>query len=135
MRILVDTSVWVDFLNDHPSPEANALAALIANRADLATCGVIVAEVLQGLRRESERRAVEARFRDLVFLEATGFDLYQRAAELFRALRARGKTIRSTIDCVIAVVASEHQCYVLAKDRDMTTLLTSGLIAAQPWRP
>jgi predicted nucleic acid-binding protein len=40
-----------------------------------------------------------------------------------------GVTIRSTIDCVIAVLAEEYGCAVLARDRDMETILESGVLA------
>jgi predicted nucleic acid-binding protein len=134
VRILVDTSVWGDFLNGYPSPEAEALAELLAGDEDICACGVIVAEVLQGLRREKGRRDVERLLRELTFLEAIGPDPYIKAAGLYRALRQRGKTVRSTIDCLIAVVAAENGCYVLAKDRDLGLVLDSGLVRARPWR-
>ena len=72
-------------------------------------------------------------FRDLTYLEPAGIDPYFRAADLYRTLRQRGKTIRSTIDCVIAVLAEEHGCSVLARDRDMRILLDSGLLKAGRW--
>jgi predicted nucleic acid-binding protein len=129
--VLVDTSVWVDFLNGHGSAEAQALEQLIADRCEVATCGVVVAEVFQGLRRGPDREALERSFRDLVWLSAVEPEAYFRAAELYRALRARGATIRSTIDCLVAVVAEQHGFLVLAKDRDMTAILNSGLCATR----
>jgi predicted nucleic acid-binding protein len=133
LRVLVDTSVWADFFNDHPSPEQRALAGLISGDDEICTCGVVVAEVFQGLRREKGRSRLSDLFRDLTFLEPAGIDLYFRAADLYRALRLRGKTIRSTIDCLIAVLAEEHGCAVLARDRDMETILESGLLTVGGW--
>ena len=52
MRVLVDTSVWIDFFNGHPSPEAETLAQLIEDEVELLTCGVVVAEFMQGIRDE-----------------------------------------------------------------------------------
>ncbi len=128
MRVLVDTSVWVDFLNGYASPERQALASLIGSDHEICTCGVVVAEVFQGLRREEGISRLRARFRDLTYLEPAGIDLYFRAADLYRALRQSGKTIRSTIDCLIAALADEHGCALLARDGDMDLLLTSGLL-------
>jgi predicted nucleic acid-binding protein len=133
VRVLVDTAVWGDFLNGHPSPEADALAALLAGDDDVCCCGVVVAEVLQGLRREKGRRDVERLLRELTFLDAVGPEPYGRAADLFRALRQRGKTVRSTIDCLVAVTAAQYGCYLLAKDRDLSLILESGLVRAQAW--
>ncbi|HXU28958.1 MAG TPA: PIN domain-containing protein [Thermoanaerobaculia bacterium] len=133
MKVLVDTSVWVDFLNGYPSPERQALASLVPSDHEICTCGVIVAEVFQGLRREEGLARLAARFRDLTYLEPAGIDLYFRAADLYRALRQRGKTIRSTIDCLIAALADEHGCSLLARDGDMDLLLASGLLKVDRW--
>ncbi len=130
MRVLVDTSVWVDFLNGHASPERSALVRLIQGEDDLCTCGIVVAEVFQGLRREKGRNEISALFAQLTFLEPSGIDLYFRAAQVYRSLRQRGRTVRSTIDCVIAAIAEENDCRVLARDRDLRTILDSGLVRA-----
>jgi predicted nucleic acid-binding protein len=133
VRVLVDTSVWADFLNGVASPEANSLAALLDGDHEVCTCGIVVAEVFQGLRQEKGRSDIQASFEELVFLEPSGIAMYFRAAEVYRALRSRGRTVRSTVDCVIAVLAAENDCFVLARDRDMDALLASGLVAAQAW--
>jgi predicted nucleic acid-binding protein len=72
-------------------------------------------------------------FRDLTFLEPAGIDDYFRTADLYRALRERGITIRSTIDCLIAVIAAEHGCFILARDQDMDMILESGLLKISRW--
>jgi predicted nucleic acid-binding protein len=101
---------------------------LLLGQAELCTCGVVVAEVLQGLRRDKSRREIGAQFRNLVWLEAAGIETYEGAADLYREMRARGVTVRSTIDCLIAVLADTHGCYVLARDRDLNEILDSGLM-------
>ncbi len=131
MKILVDTSVWIDFLNGHPSRESSLLSSLIASDADVCTCGVAVAEVFQGLRQNKGRKELEKLFRKLILLESGGFDPHLRAAGLCRNLRVRGRTVRSTIDCMIAILAEASECYVLARDRDLTTILSSGLVKAR----
>jgi predicted nucleic acid-binding protein len=129
MKILVDTSVWVDFFNGHPSPQAETLAHLIREEADVVTCGLIVSEVLQGLRQTKSRTSIERHFREMDWLSPTEPDTYIEAAALFRRLRARGITIRSTIDCVIANLAAHHEALILTKDRDLTLIVESKLLA------
>jgi predicted nucleic acid-binding protein len=129
MRILVDTSVWVDFFNGHPSPQAETLAHLIREEADVVTCGLIVSEVLQGLRQSKSRVSIERHFREMDWLSPREPDSYLEAADLFRRLRARGITIRSTIDCVIANLAAHHDALILSKDRDLTLIVESKLLA------
>lgn len=133
MRVLVDTSAWVEFLNAHASPEREAVVRLLEGEDDVCTCGVIVAEVLQGLRRDRGRSGIRDFFAEMTFLEAVGMAPYVRAADLYRSLRRRGTTVRSTIDCLIAVLAEENDCAVLARDRDISTILASGLVAVRPW--
>jgi predicted nucleic acid-binding protein len=135
VSVLVDTSVWVDFLNGFPSPVADALAELLeGDDDDVCTCGIVVAEVFQGLRRDEGRDAMRRSFEDLIFLEPPGIGLYLRAAELCRALRKRGKTVRSTVDCIIAVIAEDSGSALLAHDRDMDAILDSGLLRVARWR-
>jgi hypothetical protein len=131
LRVLVDTSVWVDFLSGHESPEQLALSRLLEGDDEVCTCGVVVAEVFQGLRRDRGRNRLEELFRELVFLEADGIASYLEAAELYRDLRSKGVTVRSTIDCLIGVLAARHSCVVLARDRDLMRILASGLVATR----
>jgi len=131
VKVLVDTSVWADFFNGFESAEQRTLTRLIAGEDEICTCGVVVAEVFQGLRRPAGRPAIENLFRELVFLEAGGIDPYLKAADVYRRLRARGVTVRSTIDCLIAVIAEESDCEVLARDRDLSAILQSGLVKAR----
>ena len=134
MKVLVDTSVWADFFNGYPSAEKKALSRSIAGDDEVFTCGVVVAEVFQGLRQDKGRREIVRLFRELVFVEPSGIDAYLRAAEIYRTLRRRGVTVRSTIDCLIAVIAEENGCNVLSRDRDLRAVLGSGLLKAGSWR-
>ena len=93
----------------------------------------MVSEVCQGLRREKDRRRVAEDFRLMTFLEPSGIDAYLRVADVYRKLRERGTTVRSTIDCVIAVIAEEGGCALLARDRDRQAIVASGLLRVTAW--
>ena len=134
MRVLVDTSVWADFANGVATPEAQILARLIEDEEDLVTCGVVVAEFLQGLRSPRSVSRFAAHFRDMEWLTPVEPDSYEAAAHLYRSLRARGVTVRSTIDCLIAGLADQGGCALLARDRDMDFILASGLVAVEAAR-
>ncbi len=131
MKVLVDTSAWVEFLNGSSSPEAQSVDQLLAGEDDVCTCGLVVAEVFQGIKREREE--LETFFRKMTFLEPAGIGTYLSAADLHRALRRRGVTIRSTIDCFLAVLAAENGCHLLARDRDLRHILESGLLDVRSW--
>lgn len=115
--VLVDTTVWIDFFADRSEPHVTALQELIENEEDLCLCGVILAEVLQGIRSDADYIKTKDYFSDLIFLpmrQAT----FLSAAELYRSLRKRGVTIRKPVDCMIAAVAIEHDIRLLHNDRD-----------------
>ena len=129
MRVLVDTSAWVDYFNGHPSPQAEALARLIRAEADVLTCGVVAAEVLQGIRPSENLSRIEEHFLDMEWLTPREPDTYLEAANLFRQLRSQGVTIRSTVDCIIAKLAEENDALLLSKDRDLLAIVDSELLA------
>ena len=132
MRVLVDTSVWVDFFNGYPSAEAEALARLIQDEVEILTCGVVVSEFLQGIRNHATLAALERHFRDMDWLTPKEPDTYLKAAFLYRQLRSSGITIRSTIDCLIAQLAEEQAVFLLFKDRGLHNIVGSGLTRAKP---
>lgn len=131
MKVLVDTSVWIDFFNGFDSPEALALTGLLEADADIVTCGVVIAEFFQGLTSNQSRRQLEPYFRDMRYLEARAPDTWLAAADLYRGLRERGITIRSMPDCVIAQLAAESDGVVLSRDRDLRAILASDLCGAR----
>jgi predicted nucleic acid-binding protein len=122
--------VWGDFFNGHPSPEADMLARLLRGDGDVATCGLVIAEVFQGFRNEPA--GLRQRFADMECLHARHPETYFAAADLYRNLRKRGVTVRSTIDCLLVCLAAERDAWVLAKDRDIARILASGLVTARP---
>ena len=128
MRVLVDSSAWVDFFNGYPSAEAEALAWLIREEADILSCGVVAAEVLQGIRRSKSLTKIERHFREMEWLTPREPETYLEAADLYRHLRSRGVTIRSTIDCIIAKLAEENDTLLLSKDRDLQLIVDSKLL-------
>ena len=128
MRVLVDTSAWVDFFNGHPSAQAEALSWLIREEADVLTCGVVAAEVLQGIRRSKGLARIEQHFLDMEWLTPREPETYLEAADLYRQLRSQGLTIRSTVDCIIAKLAEENDVLLLSKDRDMQLIVESKLL-------
>lgn len=128
MRVLVDTSVWIDFFNGRPGAAADALARLLDDEDEVLTCGLIVAELLQGVRRDRQRTTIERYLRDMEWLSPREPETFLAAARLFRELRARGVTVRSTIDCIVARLAAEDGAYLLARDRDLEMIAESGLL-------
>lgn len=88
----------------------------------------MVAEVLQGIRRSKSLTKIEKHFCEMEWLTPQEPETYLEAADLYRRLRERGPTIRSTIDCIIAKLAGENDALVLSRDRDPQIILESKLI-------
>lgn len=117
--ILVDTSAWVEFLRNSGSSVCEAVSDLLDE--DLATCDVIVMEVLAGARDDQHLLALRRLLAGTRLLRITPFD-YDRAAGLHRACRQRGTTPRSLTDCLIATVARRADAEILHADRDFTLM-------------
>lgn len=117
MIVLVDTTVWIDFFAGRNEPHVAKLQELIENEEDLSLCGVILAEVLQGIRSDTNFVKTKEYLDDLIFLPMR-HATFVRATEIYRSLRKKGITIRKPVDCMIASVAVEHNIHLLHNDRD-----------------
>ncbi len=120
--IVVDTSVWIDVLNDAPAPQARRCVELIESGEPVALTDVILTEVLQGLRSEREARLLERHLRSFPILRLHDLDDYVLAAGLYRAARRAGVTIRKTLDCLIAAPCVRTGAPLLHADEDFDRL-------------
>jgi hypothetical protein len=117
LPILVDSSVWIGYFNGAANPQTDHLDRLLGSGA-LVVTDLILCEVLQGFREKRDfERAREALLR-LPILEMGGIALALESAENYRALRRKGITIRSTIDCWIATFCLREGLELLHDDRD-----------------
>lgn len=117
MIVIVDTTVWVDFFADRPDPHVAALESSIKRKDDVCICGIILTEVLQGIRKEKDYKKIKDLFDRLIFFPMA-YASFIKAAEIYRSLRRKGITIRKPLDCMIASVAIEHGIPLLHNDRD-----------------
>ncbi len=117
MMGLVDTSVWIELFAGCSIPQVKILETLVTEKADICVCGIILTEVLQGIRREKEYKKTKGLFESLIFLPMT-HATFVRSAEIYRYLGRRGITIQNPVDCLIASVAIEHDIPLLHNDRD-----------------
>jgi hypothetical protein len=112
--VVVDTSVWVDFFRN-PAGEANGrLEELIRENNRTAICGLILQEILQGIRDRKSFELTRQRLLFLPYLE-TPREVHLLAASLYRDLRTRGITVPST-DTAIAAVAIHHEFPLFTRD-------------------
>lgn len=116
--IMVDTSVWVDYLAGHPTREAVLLRDQLLYNQRIVVGDLILCEVLQGIRNEKEFDRVRQRMLTLEVAPICDPCAAVQAARNYRSLRERGVTIRRTVDCLIATFCIEHSLPLLHNDRD-----------------
>ena len=115
--ILVDTSVWIDYLNDKESLLTNILdKALIDGTVSIGD--LIFLEILQGIKAEREHKKTRTALATLEQHEMFGHNMVEKCAENFRFLRKKGMTIRKTNYVIIATFCIENNLPLLFSDRD-----------------
>lgn len=115
--ILVDSSVWIDFFNNTETAETQSLSDILG-LLPVAIGDLMLAEVLQGFRKDRDFRTALKLFESVTVLELGGKEIAIRSAKNFRKLRSKGLTVRKTIDCIIATYCIEHNLALLQADRD-----------------
>jgi len=118
--VIVDTTVWIDYLRGARSPETDWLDQEL-DRQRLALTDIIFCEVLQGLSDDDAAKEVEELLLRFEMFETGGVDLAREAARNYRTLRRRGRTVRKTIDCLIATFCIREGHSLLHRDRDFDT--------------
>jgi hypothetical protein len=121
--VIVDSSVWIDAINGVPSEQAIWLNRWIS-REPIGLTSLIFCEVLQGMLNERRFREVRDELKLLPIFENYSTGLAIKAAENYRFLRAKGITIRKTIDCLIATLCIERGFQLLHHDGDFDPFAT-----------
>jgi hypothetical protein len=122
--IVVDTSVWIDVINGAETAAANTCVELIESGQSVALTGVILTEILQGIRSEREADEVAESFRSYPMLHLDDTADYELAAHLYRLARAAGITVRNMADCLIAAPCVRSGVPILHSDADFDRLAT-----------
>jgi predicted nucleic acid-binding protein len=129
--IVVDTTVWIDFLNGRSAPHVKHLRVVLGT-SEIVVGDLMLCEVLQGLENERVAQEVESLLRRFDVVSMAGDAIAVAAARNFRALRSRGITIRKTIDLLIGTWCIENRLPLLHNDRDYRPMaLHLGLAEVQ----
>jgi predicted nucleic acid-binding protein len=131
--IVVDTTVWIDFLKPRNTPFDLHLKELIESGESLGLTDLIYCEVLQGVLDENKFRQTRNILRAYPILRVRGLRSFEHAADIYRACRRRGFTIRKTADCLIAATCLEARAELYHNDRDFEAIAkVRGLKIYQP---
>ncbi|MGH8540992.1 MAG: type II toxin-antitoxin system VapC family toxin [Stenotrophobium sp.] len=116
---LVDTSAWIEALSKSPRPAGLALIELRKREAPVFLTGVILQEILQGVRDDFTFQRYQSLLTAQQFVHPLNpVATYAEAARLYIRCRKSGVTPRSPTDCLIAQLAIEHGLTLLHDDRD-----------------
>ena len=120
--ILIDSSIWIDYFNGRCTRETDYLDALLG--AEVAATGdLILVEVLQGFRDESDFAAARRALSKLPSFDLLGSRRAERAASRYRVLRKAGVTVRKTVDVVIGSFCIDEGIPLLFSDRDFLPMV------------
>ena len=119
--VVVDSSVWIDYLNGAASRQTDLLDELLSLEFVL-TGDLILVEVLQGIRDDSDYRATADRMNRLAFREMLGREIGLLTARNHRRLRKKGITVRKTIDLMIASFCVHNDYELLHADHDFDAM-------------
>lgn len=121
--ILVDSSVWTDYFRNDSTPHTAQLDQWLDTPVVvIGTADLVVFEVVRGFRHDRARIEAQALLLDLPIVEIGGIDNALRAAEHDRALRAKGYTIRSPVDVLLASYCITHGHTLLHRDADFDVM-------------
>ena len=115
--VIVDSSVWIDYLSEIDNAQTVWLDRALSERR-VGLTDLILCEVLQGIRDDATFRRVKQKLLQFAVFDSVGAELAMTSAENYRLLRARGITVRKTIDCLIATFCMEGGHTLLHNDRD-----------------
>lgn len=120
---LVDTSAWLDYLQERESDAAKMVREVLDRGIPFGISSVIYQELLQGTASERDFETLSEYFGTQRFYHpAEPVESYRQAALIYFRCRRAGVTIRSTVDCLIARLAIEHELQLIHNDRDFTAM-------------
>jgi predicted nucleic acid-binding protein len=117
--ILVDTSVLIDFFKDNKNQSVFCFNDVLEKQIPFGITAIVYQEILQGAKTQKEYNLLKEylccqRF----FNPKDPISTYEKAALIYFSCRKKGITVRSTIDCLIAQIAIEHDLFLLQNDKD-----------------
>jgi hypothetical protein len=130
--VIVDTTVWIDYLSGVKNADTDWLDREV-NCQRLGLTDLILCEVLQGIRDDISFSRVLRELRRFEVFDTGGTELAIAAARNYRDLRQRGYTVRKTIDCWIATFCLQERHSLLHRDRDFDPFESElGLTVIRP---
>lgn len=120
---LVDTSVWISYLRGARIEQVKRFETILDEGRPFGITSAIYQEVLQGADSEVSFARLDRYLRTQLFYHPLDpVESYTEAARIYSRCRRAGITIRSTLDCLIARVAIEHELILVHNDGDFESM-------------
>ncbi|MEL6339549.1 MAG: PIN domain nuclease [Myxococcota bacterium] len=132
-RLLIDTSVWIEFLRGTGSTACVRLRKAITDDEPIVVPGLVRAELLRGVQTEPQATVLSEQLNEYDVSSPEEPQTYEHAATLYRMARARGFTVRSTVDCILAALAAEGRDVLVHCDRDFDALAMVASFQCETW--
>lgn len=111
--VVIDTSLWIEYFKGS-IPNASFVERLVLEERAVTT-GLVLAELLQGVRSEQEGQMITEVFGGLPTLEITT-EIWKAAGHLAWALRRQGVTV-PLADVALGTLALEHDLLMFSLDQ------------------
>ena len=127
-RVLIDTSVWIAFFKNIDNHLVERVEDTL-RFADVHVPKVVVAELIQGAKSETEISVIEEFLEAFNIIDQTD-DTWLNAGRLSFSMKRKGITV-NIVDCYIAILANENKCRIFTLDghfKDIKKFLKIELI-------
>jgi predicted nucleic acid-binding protein len=98
------------------------LHQFIEKEEDICITEIILTEILQGIKDDEVYETTKSYLLEFPIIKPKGTGTFITAAEIYRKCRKEGKTVRKTVDCIIATIAVENGLILLHNDNDFDVI-------------
>lgn len=124
MRVLADTSAWIEFDHGTNTPAALRLRSLLTTSGTVTAAYTepVLMEFLAGARSAPAQDRLRALLDVADLLPLAQSADFEEASRIYRQCRSVGVTPRGLVDCLIAAVAQRTGASLLSHDLDLARI-------------
>ncbi len=113
-RILIDTSVWIDYFRGTTASVAEKVDRIL-DEDEIFIPKMVIAELTQGALSAKEITVIDG-FMEAFHIIDRSDDTWAKAGRLAYDLKRKGKSVALS-DCYLAVIAEAHRCGIFTLNR------------------
>lgn len=117
-KVLVDTCIWIEFFKGG-SDTGERLASLIVEDSVI-MCGVVLFELLQGIKSDTEKITILNAISELPYIEMDK-TIWERSAAISSSLRKNGVTVPIS-DILMASISLQYNLSIFTFDKHFESI-------------